>query len=544
MTTFNKILSEFKNSNVKIISIDRLKEYIHFCLDKDQGYRVKNSEGYSLISYHHILPRALFEQYKNLKENPWNGTYLLYADHYYVHWLLTEAINDYGQLSAFCAMHNRDLKSGRINESDLIPLDEFQKKMKLRNEKISKWYKENPYKVKEAKKRQIKTCSKIKDNGKTIYQENGEKYSRWYKENPDKVKEIVKKHKETKRSKEWKETIGKEAIEKHKQWFKNNPDKVKENGEKISRWFKNNPDKVKERSIKHKKTISSKEWQETVGKEAVRKQKETTSSKEWKETKGKEAVRKQKETKNSKEWKETKGIESTKKRLKTIKTIQENGKTIAQNISIKSAETMSKIQEDGLTIRQKAELKRQKVLQTVQENGLTIQENAGIKISKIRNSKEWKETKGIEAKRKEKETKNSKEWQENVLKPVIEKRKKLMSSKEWKEKVGKKANLKGTLKNMNYYVYNIYRNNELIMEYLIVRDLNKIAIPLKRATRSNPLGVTRRSKLGLNKSKKLFLTGMYCEKVKLYDVDKINEIEDINEFYDIIKDIKDKNENS
>lgn len=77
---------------------------------------------------HHILPNKLFPEYKNLKENPWNGNHLLYSEPYYAHWLLTEVIDDYGMLFAFCAMHKCDMSLGRINESDLIPEGEFKRR--------------------------------------------------------------------------------------------------------------------------------------------------------------------------------------------------------------------------------------------------------------------------------------------------------------------------------------------------------------------------------------------------------------------------------
>jgi len=113
------------------------------------------------------LPKAnsCFPQYKNLKENPWNGTYLLYSDHYYAHWLLTEAIDDYGQLSAFCAMHNKDMKLGKIEEKDLIPPEEFQKKMGERSKNHSQWYRDNPEKAAKSSAQMAKTR---KENGSYI----------------------------------------------------------------------------------------------------------------------------------------------------------------------------------------------------------------------------------------------------------------------------------------------------------------------------------------------------------------------------------------
>lgn len=39
---------------------------------------------------HHICPKSLdcFPQYKNLKQNPWNGVYLTYRQHALAHWML------------------------------------------------------------------------------------------------------------------------------------------------------------------------------------------------------------------------------------------------------------------------------------------------------------------------------------------------------------------------------------------------------------------------------------------------------------------------
>ena len=130
-----KILQEFLNSDIKIKSKEKLEQYIDYCIKNNQKERIKCK-----TSYHHILPKSLFPLYSKLKENPWNGTHLLYSEHYYVHWLITESIDDYGQLHAFVAMHNKDIKNGRIEEKDLIPKDEFQEKMEERGNKYREWY--------------------------------------------------------------------------------------------------------------------------------------------------------------------------------------------------------------------------------------------------------------------------------------------------------------------------------------------------------------------------------------------------------------------
>jgi len=169
MTTnlHQKILNEFLNSNIKIKSLDRLKEYI-------------NENGYSKTSYHHILPKAkdCFPEFKDLKVNKWNGTHLYHKDHYYIHWLLTEAIDNYGQLFAFCLMHNMDTKLGRIDELDLISAKKFQKKMEERNKEISKWRENNSEKVKLAAKKRLKSIDWAKQSilisrGLKVIEENG-----------------------------------------------------------------------------------------------------------------------------------------------------------------------------------------------------------------------------------------------------------------------------------------------------------------------------------------------------------------------------------
>jgi len=303
-----KYIEEFKNSSIKIKSEDKLLEYINFCINNDKSKKVLDKNGYSRSSHHHILPVALFEEYSNLKENQWNGTHLLYSDHYYAHWLLTEAIEDYGMLSAFYAMHNKDIKNGRINEEDLIPAEEFQRKMEERKYLKRKW-----------------------DN-EIIVNDKGEISTN--------INEVAKKISKTKKSKEWKETIGNSSKKKELE-TKTSEKWLNEVGYEQYRKHKDllNSENWKEtkgkiRSAKHSKTKNSKEWKETIGKtqrekisstmlskewkesigvETKNKRHKTITSDEWQKTIGVERKRKEKETKNSKEWKETIGIEAKKK---------------------------------------------------------------------------------------------------------------------------------------------------------------------------------------------------------------------------------------
>jgi len=116
--------------------------------------------------------------------------------------------------------------------------------------------------------------------------------------------------------------------------------------------------KLENKTIKACKTKQSKEWKETVGKEAIKKKVENTDYAR--------SGKKCSETKQSKEWKETIGKEATRKRLeKTDYT--KNGK--------KSKETKEKIF-----------IKNGEITSIYKENGK--------KCSKTKQSKEWKETVG------------------------------------------------------------------------------------------------------------------------------------------------------
>lgn len=121
---FDEILAIFRESNIRIKSLNYLIEYIKFCLNNDEGCKKVNSKNYSLTSYHHILPSALFPNYKKLSENSWCGAHLTFYNHYYAHWLLANALNEYSQTHAFICMHIRDVKNGRIAKSELISKEE------------------------------------------------------------------------------------------------------------------------------------------------------------------------------------------------------------------------------------------------------------------------------------------------------------------------------------------------------------------------------------------------------------------------------------
>lgn len=194
----DKIFNVFIKSNVKIICELKLIEYIDFCIDKNQYIRTYKDGKCETAHHHHILPAALFDEYKNIKNNVWNGTYLTFYNHYYAHLLLTYAISDYGQLSAFLAMHNKDIKLGRITENDLLSEDLINEAMIGRH------------------KLQLEYENKI------IECEYGIMTNKQY---------INLKVSILKNSLEWKETVGKRTIEKFKLTVSNNI--INEDGETI-----------------------------------------------------------------------------------------------------------------------------------------------------------------------------------------------------------------------------------------------------------------------------------------------------------------------
>jgi hypothetical protein len=101
----------------------------------------KNLCNNSLVNsaVHHILPRAKtmpFKKYENLKEHAWNKSVLTYYDHYYAHFLLTQAIDHLAVYFSFCKMHNADLKNGRITEEELIDENNYNE---IHENRIKKW---------------------------------------------------------------------------------------------------------------------------------------------------------------------------------------------------------------------------------------------------------------------------------------------------------------------------------------------------------------------------------------------------------------------
>ena len=120
-------LTNFKK-RTKIRDINKLNEYISYCLDKDKNMKIK-----SKTSNHHILPRSLFPEFEDLGKNNWNSCHLLYNEHYIAHSLLAQALEEPSSLFAWYCMSNQDKKTKKVEGSLLLDSIVFQELMERRN---------------------------------------------------------------------------------------------------------------------------------------------------------------------------------------------------------------------------------------------------------------------------------------------------------------------------------------------------------------------------------------------------------------------------
>lgn len=131
-----------KLCSVEHISYEHLVGYIHFiaqCKNENANMELTYKE------HHHVLPRKLFPQYKDLQEHPWNGIYLTIKQHIWAHWYLMKAY-DGAMIFAFRQMSNRGksaLSKEELNE--IIPLlEEAKIKAVLLHSAIMKEKYKNP----------------------------------------------------------------------------------------------------------------------------------------------------------------------------------------------------------------------------------------------------------------------------------------------------------------------------------------------------------------------------------------------------------------
>jgi len=106
----NKIIEIFLQSGLKIVSVEKLKLYIDFCINRNTD-KSENTED------HHILPKNknCFPEYKSLKKYPWNKSTLKYEDHYIAHSLLCDAIDDNSVYFAWNAMNSINTNTRNVS---------------------------------------------------------------------------------------------------------------------------------------------------------------------------------------------------------------------------------------------------------------------------------------------------------------------------------------------------------------------------------------------------------------------------------------------
>lgn len=123
----NEKMFQLFEQRVEIIDKDMLEKYIEFCITKSD----ENCVG----EVHHILPRAHFPEYEDLKIYTYNRVKLSYANHLKAHYLLVLSIESAEMLYAFNMMNNF------YNTNNIANLENYEKLKKQFIEllKTSKW---------------------------------------------------------------------------------------------------------------------------------------------------------------------------------------------------------------------------------------------------------------------------------------------------------------------------------------------------------------------------------------------------------------------
>lgn len=120
------MLSKFFIERYPSISNQNLNRYLNFisnCVSPKVGEYGEN---------HHILPKSLFPEFKNIKKYPWNIKRLKARDHYMVHYMLCELLPDNPKiLYAWNMLHiNKYSKIDKyIIDSMSIEYEEVKKKI-------------------------------------------------------------------------------------------------------------------------------------------------------------------------------------------------------------------------------------------------------------------------------------------------------------------------------------------------------------------------------------------------------------------------------
>lgn len=108
----------------------KLNEYVDFCLHNNKHNHVKFS-----TERHHVLPKSIFPEYRNMYENKWNIVILTYEDHYIAHSILIDAINDSGMIYAWHAFNAYNQNNISL---DLIGKEKYSELKELHTRTLSK----------------------------------------------------------------------------------------------------------------------------------------------------------------------------------------------------------------------------------------------------------------------------------------------------------------------------------------------------------------------------------------------------------------------
>jgi len=246
----DKIIEEFTKSNLNIINVDKLNEYIDFCLENRVPYKKFETNN------HHILPKAKSLPFTKFIDSEWNLVNLTLLDHLKAHSILNEAIEHFAIINSLSLLE-------KINKTQTK--ETLKRRAKLQSEYMNE---------------EVEIEGIVQSRGK----HRGKNISKGIK-NSEKTKRGSEKRKKLVNSDEWKNTVGKECNRKHsetinsKEW-KETTGKIQKRKRKKSMNKKVNSKTILENSgIKQSKTKSSEEWKNTVEKERVKKYQKTMDKK-------------------------------------------------------------------------------------------------------------------------------------------------------------------------------------------------------------------------------------------------------------------------
>lgn len=174
----NLLKEETKYSKYYLLIIEKAK------LENRKKLKKDNID-YIYYENHHILPKSIFPEYKNLKDNPWNGVLLTYREHILCHYLIykhykkLELKVEYSKMS-YSLLYMLKLKNikyfkSRLYENMKINLkhsEETKKKIGKSNSISNKGKKHS-----EETKKKMSKSMKGKNTGKECSEEKKQKLS-------------------------------------------------------------------------------------------------------------------------------------------------------------------------------------------------------------------------------------------------------------------------------------------------------------------------------------------------------------------------------